>query len=213
METYQPMFDAIEAEAVRLYCEGDARSPLRNAERLMRLDGLIMHCPEHHYIVPAALLLAAHSTEGSDAACVGRDLAVAKSRAMSVPGGFCGNCGCCGAAVGAGIFLSVWRKVTPKSCENWSLVNRLTAACLNRIATVEGPRCCKRVTYLALTEAVEFCAREANIRLEAPGNVVCTWFRRNAECRKTACPYFPKRNARESGEAVPSTQRLKKSPR
>ena len=195
METYMPMFDSIEAEALRLYREGDARSPLANAERLMRLDGLMMHCPEHHYIVPAALLLAAHSEAGSDAARVGRDLALAKTRAMNVPGGSCGNSGCCGAAVGAGIFLSIWRKVNPKSNENWSLVNRLTAACLNRVATVEGPRCCKRVTYLTLMEAVEFCARETDVRLEPPGNIVCGWFPRNKECRKTACPFFPKKKA------------------
>jgi len=195
METYLPMFDSIEAEAARIYREGDARSPLENAERLMRLDGLIMHCPEHHYIVPAALLLSAHSEAGSDAERVGRDLSLAKSRALSVPGGFCGNCGCCGAAVGAGIFLSIWLKVNPKSSENWSLVNRLTAACLNRVATVEGPRCCKRVTYLTLMEAVAFCARETDLRLEVPHAVACGWFPRNTECRKTACPFYPKKTA------------------
>jgi hypothetical protein len=185
------MFDQLESEANRLYRESDVNSPLVNAEQLMRLDGLMMHCPEHHYIVPAALLLAAHSACGSDAQRVEHDLALAKTRAMSVPGGFCGNCGCCGAAVGAGIFLSVWFRVHPKSSENWSLVNRLTAACLNRVATVEGPRCCKRVTYLALMEAVAFCTQETDLQLEAPQEAVCSWFPGNKECRTTACPFFP----------------------
>ncbi len=190
MNTCMPMFDAIESEAILIYREKSAHSLQDNVERLMCLDGLLMHCPEHHYIVPVVLLLAAHSEAGSKIEDVVHDLAVAKTRAMSVPGGFCGNCGCCGAAVGAGIFLSVWLGVNPKSSDNWALVNRLSAACLNRVATVEGPRCCKRVTYLSLMEAADFCARETDIHFIPPSNIVCKWFAQNNECRGTACPFF-----------------------
>jgi len=189
------MFEPIKQEAARLYRSGEAGSPLKTAERLMSLEGLAMHCPEHHFIVPAALLTAAHRQIGSDYERVERDLALAMARAKTIPGGACGNCGCCGAAIGAGIFLSAWLNVNPKSSENWSLVNRMSAACLNRVAEVEGPRCCKRVTYLALMEAVEFCKREIGLELEAPKDVVCTRFRQNRECRGKACPFFPGKKA------------------
>ena len=73
------------------------------------------------------------------------DLKTAAKRAGEVPGGTCGNYGCCGAAVGGGVFACVWQNTTPMSKSGWSAANAMTARCLDAIASVEGPRCCKRV--------------------------------------------------------------------
>jgi hypothetical protein len=191
MESYIPMHDALLQKALEIYSAPEPNSPIAFADALMDTESLAMHCPEHHFIVPAALLLAAHRKDGHDIAVLEKDLKTALMRAKSVPGGFCGNCGCCGAAIGTGIFAAVWLGTNPKSTENWALVNRMTAAALSSVATVEGPRCCKRVTYLALTAASEFFAKELSLNFGDTPAITCHHFAHNTECRGKACPYFP----------------------
>ena len=63
-----------------------------------------MHGPEHHAIVPGAIIAAVRNTgypvpEGA--------IEKALERASKVPGGWCGLYGDCGAAVGVGIAVSV----------------------------------------------------------------------------------------------------------
>ena len=174
---------------------GGPAAPLDLLEAMMSLPGVEMHTPEHHFMVPAALLTAAHSVSGRDRSALERDLNAALSRSKRVPGGSCGDCGCCGAAVGAGIFAALWLKTTPKSTVRWADANRFTAWCLEYIATVDGPRCCKRVSYLALEAAVP---RARGVRGGARGprpRPACTRFAQNTECLHTACPYFPSRKA------------------
>ena len=183
------LFEAVLETGMELYRQGQVLPVQEIARRLMETEALPIHCPEHHFIVPAALLLAAHRAAGSDQQKVEKDLRAAMTRAKTVPGGFCGNCGCCGAAVGTGIFASVWLGVQPRSSKGWALVNRMTAASLERVAQVEGPRCCKRVTWLALEAAVEVCRERLN--LELPGErPVCGWHGKNPDCRGTSCPFF-----------------------
>ena len=190
MAGYQPMFDAVLRRGLDLYAGGEDLPVEEIARRLMETEELPTHCPEHHFIVPAALLLAAHRSMDSDAEKVEKDLRAAMTRAKTVPGGFCGNCGCCGAAVGVGIFASVWLGVQPRSKKDWALVNQMTAAALERIAQVEGPRCCKRVTWLALGAAREMC--RDRLGLELPGeHPACSWHGKNPDCRGTSCPFFP----------------------
>lgn len=146
-------------------------------------------------MVPAALLTAAHSVSGRDRSALERDLNAALSRSKRVPGGSCGDCGCCGAAVGAGIFAALWLKTTPKSTVRWADANRFTAWCLEYIATVDGPRCCKRVSYLALEAAVPLAKEVLGVDLGQRPRPACTRFAQNAECLHAACPYFPSRKA------------------
>lgn len=51
----------------------------------MSLPGVAMHTPEHHFMVPAALLTAAHSVSGRDRAALERALHTALTRAKRVP--------------------------------------------------------------------------------------------------------------------------------
>lgn len=165
--------------------------PLGLAETLMSLDSVPMHGPVHHYIVPAALLTVAARRRHLDAGHLKRHLYLAMERAEKVPPGFCGLWGCCGAAVGCGIFASVWLNAHPKQERYWDVVNAFTARCLGQVASVGGPRCCKRVTYLALGEAVRQAPAMLGVDLGPEPAPVCSRSERNAECRKRACPFYP----------------------
>ena len=161
------------------------------ANRLMDMEGLPMHCPPHHFILPAALLTVCHKRAGSEEKQLMHDLSEAKVRASKVLGGFCGNYGTCGAAVGIGIFYSVYTHTTPLSTVTWSRVNRATGMGLLKISQVEGPRCCKRNLYFALDSALDTIAEDLGLTLPRPAEVKCKYFPRNKECKGTQCPFFP----------------------
>ena len=107
-----------------------------------------------------------------------------------VKGGSCGLLGDCGAAVGAGIFISIITGATPLSREEWRMANLMTARALESIALHGGPRCCKRNTFLALKEAIRFLSKEIGIRLPEPGDIYCRYSEQNRECLKESCPFF-----------------------
>ncbi|MBO4331347.1 MAG: hypothetical protein J5827_04650, partial [Oscillospiraceae bacterium] len=123
------------------------RSPQALLEQVMHLPRVHMHGPEHHMIVPCVLLTAYRNCGGGNN--LKKDLAAALKRAGKVPGGTCGYWGVCGAAAGAGIFMSVITGSTPLNKEAWPIAQRLTARCLNAIAEAGGPRCCKRTSRIA----------------------------------------------------------------
>ena len=62
----------------------------------MDLEGLPMHCPPHHFMVPAVLLTACALQEGKTREELEKLLTEADKRAKKVLGGFCGNYGNCG---------------------------------------------------------------------------------------------------------------------
>ena len=194
--------DQIEAACLAAYDAGQPRSVVELAELLMDLPDLPMHCPYHHFLVPTAMLTAACLSAGE-----GRDkleglLKQARERAGTVPGGYCGQFGACGAAIGAGIFASLWQKTTPLSKTGWAAANEMTARALSAIASVEGPRCCKRVTYLTLHAACPAARELLGVDIgPGPEELKCHHFTRSRECRKTACPFFP---AKASVSLVPN---------
>lgn len=180
----------IEARCLELMEAGERLGAVAVAEQLMALPGLPMHCPYHHFLMPAALLTAARMSAGGTVEELARDLKLAKERAGTVPGGMCGQCGCCGAAIGAGIFASVWQGTTPLSRDGWAAGNRLTARCLEEIASVEGPRCCKRVTYLTLRAVIPAARELLGVELGDFPQVRCAYHAHNRECRGAECPFF-----------------------
>lgn len=184
------MYEELATRCLREYSVGTP-TPLGMAEILMSLDSVPMHGPVHHAIVPAALLTAAARHRALEAARLKKHLYLALERAEKVLPGFCGFWGCCGAAVGCGIFASVWLDANPKRETFWDVVNAFTARCLDRVASVGGPRCCKRVAYLALGEAARQAPRMLGVDLGPEPAPVCSRPDRNAECRKRNCPFFP----------------------
>ena len=167
-----------------------SKNPVDIADEIMASSFVHMHGPEHHFIVGASLLCAYSNTYG------GVDLENALnaviSRGKKVPGGFCGMAGCCGAAVSAGIFLSVILKATPMSKEEWALSNRMTSRCLEAVSRLGGPRCCKRDSYTTILAAAEFLREELGKPLCVSDEILCSHFGENAECLKVECPYFPR---------------------
>jgi len=72
------------------------------------------------------------------------------------------------AAVGTGIFISLVTGATPLSRKAWRACNLMTARSLMSIASLGGPRCCKRDSYLAIREATNFLETEMGVTLERP---------------------------------------------
>ena len=148
-----------------------------------------MHGPEHHILVGAALL-AAYKNAGGKVDSFEDALEEMRHRGSEYPGGACGMWGCCGAAVSTGIFMSIILKATPLTGKSWGRANRMTARALEAIGEAGGPRCCKRDSFKAVTEAVNFVEKELGVKMELPEKICCTFSDENAQCLKAKCPYY-----------------------
>lgn len=179
-----------EAAVRAVFQQSESKNPVEIALLMMRSPAVHMHGPEHHFLVGAALLCAYRNTGGKVDAETALNAVI--SRGKLVPGGFCGLAGNCGAAVSAGIFLSVILKTTPLAKEEWALGMRLTAACLNAVAENGGPRCCKRDSFSVILAAAEFVSVELGVSFAMPDEIVCGFSEKNRECLKAECPYFPR---------------------
>lgn len=175
-------------ERACLAAEGD--DPLAIARAIMRHPKLKLHGPEHHYLVPAALL-AAHANATGTRDALPRLLAEARRRSDQVAGGFCGFQGACGAGIGAGIFVSLATGATPLSAGPWAHANAATARALDTVARVGGPRCCKRTTGLTLLAAARFAKERLGVRLST-SSAPCEVSDRNRECIRGRCPFYPR---------------------
>ena len=99
--------------------------------------------------------------------------------------------GCCGAAVSAGMFYSIATGTTPLSGKSWGEANALTARCLQALAALGGPRCCKRNSFTAIRVAAEFTREHLGVAIDLPDRVLCRYFPENQQCIRRACPYYP----------------------
>lgn len=167
----------------------DSKNPIEILEKMMNLPFCHMHGPEHHVMVGAALLTA-YSNAGGD---IDLEKAMTEmyNRGKAVPGGVCGFWGACGAGISSGIYMSIITKSTPLAVEAWGLSNQMTSRSLGKIGSVGGPRCCKRDSYLAITEAVAFTKEHFGIEMEL-GEIICSRSAMNNQCKKEACPFYPK---------------------
>ncbi len=176
-------------ELVTKICLNSSQTdPIALAVEIMNAPVVKMHGPEHHYIVPAVLLTCMHNSIGKPENL--RDkLEIAEFRAKNVLGGYCGNFGACGAAIGTGIFMSIFTKANPLSEKEWSLANLITSQALRQVALSGGPRCCKRDTYIALEEAVKFIKKEFSVTLPV-SEAKCTFSMRNRQCKHEDCIFY-----------------------
>lgn len=184
--------DAI--ELIENYCrETSKTNPIDMAIELMKNPSIHMHGPEHHFLVPAVLITSYYNTLDKKDDKI-KKLAVAKMRAKDVKGGFCGFYGDCGAAVGTGIYVSIILGASPLSKESWGLANLMTGTSLISLASIGGPRCCKRNSFTAIREAAIFTDEHFNVKLYDYENYspVCSFNLKNNECLKGECPYYNK---------------------
>ena len=168
----------------------EEKDPLLLLEQVMALPRVHMHGPEHHVIVPCVLLAAYRNNGGElDAEAALRE---AVRRGKKVPGGSCGYGGVCGAAAGAGIYMSILLGSTPLHREAWPFPQKLVGECLTILADLGGPRCCKRTGRLCVTHAAQRTADWLGVEMPV-GEIKCRYFRKNRECITRDCPYYPVR--------------------
>lgn len=178
-------------EEIIWYClESKQTEPYALMLELMKLPDTAMHGPEHHLLLPAALLTALCNTKGrTDLAAL---LEEANSRSLQVPGGACGNWGICGTAIGTGIFSSLVLELSPYVEKEWKSCGQLTSQCANTISKQGGPRCCKRDSYTAIREAIAYCNKQFKTDFAVPDVIECQFFPNNKECKGNKCQFFPK---------------------
>ena len=164
--------------------------PVELMEKAWENESFPMHCPEHHYLVPAVLLAAYRGLRGDEPGVLERDLELAQERAKNLLAGFCGWYGACGATVGSGVFLSLLTDTSPYSVKTWAQANMLTAKCLEQIAQLGGPRCCKRVCYTSVLTTTQFMKEQFGMDIGSLPKPTCSYSQRNDECRKALCPYY-----------------------
>ena len=150
-----------------------------------------MYGPEHHTIVPLALLtmiknLKLKNQEGG--LITDLDLFKALKRSSKIPGGWCGFYGSCGAAIGAGVAIAVFTNSNPSKAKPRSSANQTVSKGLSRIA--DGlEHCCKRSVKIAIDEGIqmitEITEKEFNFSVDN-----CHFSALNQRCEGNKCPYF-----------------------
>ncbi len=161
--------------------------PVEIALVAMRHPAVKMHGPEHHFLVPAALVAAWSNVRGEEALRASR-VAEVRKRSAPVAGGFCGVQGACGAGIGVGTFVSVVTGATPLTGDRRGLANLATAQALQLIAGTGGPRCCKRDSWLSLLAGVRFARERLDTRMPARGPR-CGFSEMNQQCIEGECPF------------------------
>jgi hypothetical protein len=135
-------------------------------------------------------LLTAYHNAGGDIV-LSDALTEMMKRGKQVPGGACGFWGACGAGLSSGMFVSIISHSTPLTVEPFALSHKMSAASLNKIAEIGGPRCCKRDSYLSVLAAIDFVEANFGVSMEK-SFIVCRHFGKNTQCIQKRCPFFPK---------------------
>lgn len=172
---------------VERVCEGSrATDPVTIVNLIMKHPMSVMHSPQHHIMVTAAVLAALRNS-GLRPLNTGR-LATAIERTQGIPLASCGMRGECGAAICVGTLVSILTGATYQKDRERSLALQASAEALLAIAQAGGPRCCKQSIYLSLETAATFLKRELD--LDLPVEPHCDFGARNAECKKERCRYY-----------------------
>jgi hypothetical protein len=174
-------------QVIERVCEGSRETdPSAIVNLIMKHPMSVMHSPQHHILVTAAVLAALRNS-GLHSLAPGR-LASAIERTRGIPLASCGLRGECGAAICVGTLVSILTGASFQKDRERSLALQASAEALLAIAQAGGPRCCKQSVYLSLETASSFLQRELNIDL--PVNPRCDFAVRNEECKKEGCKYY-----------------------
>ena len=180
---------AVREKIIRHCMKSAKENPFELQRDLMQIPGVLMHGPEHHLLTTAALLTAyANKKNRRD---LEKLLHEADRRTIQVPGAACGFWGVCGAAVGAGVFISILTETGPLSTDTWRTTGQLTAKCADVISAQGGPRCCKRDSFLSLRETLQYSNEILDAGFDVPKKIICEFYVNNRECKGRACEFFP----------------------
>ena len=162
--------------------------PVKLFRSIVREKEVPMHGGIHHIIVPLVLITAYWNVKKDFD--LRSYLNEAVERAQNVPETICGYWGCCGSAIGTGIFLSVITRTTPLTKgKRWGECNTITSESLSKIGSYAGPRCCKRNAVLAIKAACEYVEKEFDVKL-SPSEFGCTRVADNPDCIGSKCPFY-----------------------
>lgn len=175
-------------EAVIKYClKSKSKNPVEMFQDLSALPYFGMMGIFHHFLV-ASVLLTAYKNCGNKIN-LRKGLDEIQARAKNVPPMACMKLGSCGAAVSAGIFISVAKGVSLDSNEFFGIANGMTAKVLNEIKKIGGPRCCKRHSYLSILSAVKYSNKHLGTNMES-SKIKCERSSENKLCIKNRCPFY-----------------------
>lgn len=172
----------------RICSSTESKNPIEILMKIMDDPSIRMHDLKHHTAVGSALM-AAYKNCGGDID-LEKNLREMDKRGSWFPGGLCGLAGTCGAAASVGSFYSIITNTTPHSQETWGDVNLLVSKCLFEIGSINGPRCCKRNSFIAIGVAVKWVKEKLSIEMDYPDTISCKFFERNEECIREKCPFF-----------------------
>lgn len=174
-------------QVVERVCEGSRETdPAAIVNLIMKHPMSVMHSPQHHIVVAAAVLAALRNS--GVIPVKPERLASAIERTRGIPLASCGTRGECGAAICVGALVSILTGASFVKDRERSLALQASAESLIAIARAGGPRCCKQSVYLSLETASTFLKRELDIDL--PVDPHCEFSARNAECKKERCQYY-----------------------
>ena len=171
---------------IALCLEETSKDPIVIIRKMMAMPFCHMHGPEHHIMVGSALLTAYKNAGGELE--LEKALIEMQSRGRQVPGGTCGFWGACGAGISSGMFVSIVTGSTPLKEEEWGLSNTMTSRSLEAIGSINGPRCCKRDSFIAIRQAVAFARENLGVTMDFT-DVVCDYSEKNNQCIGKRCPF------------------------
>lgn len=159
-----------------------------------------VHGPEHHALVPGVILATCRNL---GQAVTEETIRTGIQRGSTIAGGHCAFMGVCGAAVGAGIALSLLLEANPVKGPERKQVQTAVQRILAEIGDLEAARCCQRDVWIALRKTAELSADLLPVRLLADAELICRQQARNAECMGRDCPVLVERKSR--ARVVPNT--------
>ncbi len=170
-----------------------SKDPKDVVEKAMTHPSFKFHGPEHHGLVPAALLIAMKNqgvTRPDGSPVTFEVVLEGIRRGMKIPGGFCGYAGTCGACVGAGVATALFVGSTPTKGPERTISHKATTDAL--YLSQDGlRRCCKRSTYFGLTAAMDLLRNDYGIDLgDSPKHGSCKFSTKSRDCEMESCPYY-----------------------
>jgi len=182
---------------LEILAESDtSTNPMDVVDQALNHPSFKFHGPEHHSLVPAAILIAMKNRgiPKEDGSPITYEIILEGIRRGSkIPGGFCGYAGNCGGCVGAGVAVALYIGSTPTRGPERKLAHAATVDAL--YLSMDGlRRCCKRATNYGITAAMNLLKKEFDIDLgEVPAEESCQYSERNRDCEREDCVYFKKK--------------------
>ncbi|MFW9844670.1 MAG: DUF5714 domain-containing protein, partial [Candidatus Thorarchaeota archaeon] len=167
-------------------------NPMDVVDKAFAHPSFKFHGPEHHSLVPAAILIALKNRgiPRKDGSPITFEVILEGIRRGSkIPGGFCGYAGTCGGCVGAGVAVALYVVSTPTKGNERRFAHAATSDAL--YLSQDGlRRCCKRATYYGITAAMKLLKNDFNIDLgEIPKMESCKYSEKNRDCEYEDCIY------------------------